>query len=169
MKSNQIIGVFDDEEKIVDALKKLDAAGIHPDDIYGPFADHHILKKFTRPSRIPHLAFLYGLTAVIGTFAFVYWVSVIDYPIQYGGKPIFSFPPMLVLMYLMMILTTGTLSVFTLLFRTKLFPGKPASKLYGRALDDQFIMLFTKPASAEQIIRILHDAGATEIKETDKE
>jgi hypothetical protein len=169
MKKQQIIGIFDDEAKVLKALKAFNEQHIKIRDIYGPCADHEILKHLTRKSRIPHLTFIYGVVAVVATFAFLYYTTVIDYPLSYGGKPIFSFPPMVVLMYLMTILTAGMLTAVTLLGRVKLFPGKPAEMLDDRLLDDHFAMLIEKPADPEKIKAVLEDSGATEITEKDVE
>jgi len=169
MKTKQIVGIFDDEAKVVKALKTLKDQKVDIHDIYGPCADHDILKYLTKRTRIPHLAFFYGVMAIVLTFSFVYWVSVIDYPIRYGGKPLFSFPPMVVLMYLMTILTTATLSVFTLLARIKYYPGKAAKIIIPRVLDDQFAMLIQKPADADKVKAVLKESGAMEIREEDVE
>ncbi len=169
MKKTQIIGIFDDETNVVKALKTFKEQKVEVRDIYGPCADHDILKYHTRPSRIPHLTFIYGIMAIILTFAFLYYTSVIDYPISYGGKPIFSFPPMVVLMYLMTILTAGMLTAVTMLARTKLFPGKEAKMPAPRLLDDQFAMLIENAADIEEVKKVLKNAGANQITENDVE
>jgi hypothetical protein len=169
MKTKQIIGIFDNETNVVKALKAFKEDKVEVRDIYGPCADHDILKYHTRPSRIPHLTFIYGIMAIILTFAFIYYTSVINYPIIYGGKPLFSFPPMVVLMYLMTILIAGMLTAVTLLARTKLFPGKEAKMPAPRLLDDQFAVLIENAGNTEEVKKVLKEAGATEITENDVE
>lgn len=169
MKTKQIIGVFDDEQEVVAALKKFNESDIKIKDIFGPFADHDILKNFTKRSRIRHLAFFFGVIAVVLTFSFVYYVTVLDYPINFGGKPYFSFPPMVVVIYLVTILTAGTLTSLTMLGRIQMFPGKPAKIIDQRILDDHFVMLFEKPDDPEKIKEILQSCGAKEIKDSEEE
>jgi hypothetical protein len=169
MKTKQIIGIFDEETNVVKALKAFKDQKVEVRDIYGPCADHDILKYHTRPTRIPHLTFIYGIMAIVLTFAFLYYTSVISYPILYGGKPLFSFPPMVVLMYLMTILTAGMLTAVTMLVRTQLFPGKQAKMPAPRLLDDQFAMLIENAGDVEKVKRVLKDSGATEINENDVE
>jgi len=165
MKKHHIIGIFEDEANVVKALKVFNEQRIEVKDIFGPCANHDILKHLTKKSRIPHLSFLYGVMAIILTFAFLYYTSVIDYPIRYGGKPLFSFPPMVVLIYLMTILTVSTLTVFTLLGVIKYFPGKQANIIDPRVLDDHFAMLIEKPVDPEKIKTVLKESGAKEIRE----
>ena len=168
MKTKQIIGVFDDEQKVVTALKRFNEFDIKIKDIFGPFADHDILKNFTKRSRIRHLAFLFGVMAVVLTFSFVYFVTVIDYPLNFGGKPYFSFPPMVVIIYLVTILLTGTLTSLAMLGRIQLFPGKPANMIDPRILDDHFVMLFEKPDDPDKIKEILQAAGAKDIQDSEE-
>jgi hypothetical protein len=165
MKNKHIIGIFEDEQMVVKALKQLQDNKVEVNDIYGPCADHDLLKTFTKKSRIPHLAFIYAVLSIIAMFSFLYYTSVIDYPLRYGGKPIFSFPPMVVLMFLATILLTSTLSVFTLLGRIRIFPGKPAKIVDQRQLDDRFVMLISNPGNPDSIKKLLIESGATEIKE----
>ncbi len=165
MKEKYIIGIFEDERLVVKALKHLQDKKVEVKDIFGPCADHDLLKTFTTKSRIPHMAFVYGVMSVVAMFGFLYYTSVIDYPLRYGGKPVFSFPPMVVLMFLATILLTSTLSVFTLLGRIQLFPGKPAKIIDQRQLDDRFVMMIEKTADPESIKTLLKESGAIEIRE----
>lgn len=166
MSRKKIIGVFDDESQVVKAIKKLKDNKIRINDVFGPFASHEILSAVTRPSRLGHLAFLFGSGAVLSTFAFVYYTSVLDYPLSYGGKPIFSFPPMVVVMYLITILGTATLSVFAFLGRSMMFPGKKAKLPGNRAMDDRFyIVIEAKDNTANSAEALMKESGAVEVTE----
>ncbi len=165
MKTKHIIGVFEDEQLVVSALKKLQQQRVEVKDIYGPCADHDLLKTFTKESRIPYAALAFAIFAIIATFSFIYYTSVIDYPLRYGGKPLFSFPPMVVIIFLATILITSILSVLTLLGRIQIFPGKPANILDPGQLDDRFTMLVEDKGDSKNIRSILEESGATEVRE----
>jgi hypothetical protein len=166
MSKNKIIGIFDDEGSVVSAIHKLKEQKIKVEDVYGPFASHDILHAITTPSPLPHLAFLFGAGTVVGTFAFLYYTSVIDYPLSYGGKPIFSFPPMVVVIYLATILVTGTLSVFTFFGMSGLYPGKKAEIPAEGAMDDRFILVIDeKDAAGTEAEKFLKESGALEVKQ----
>lgn len=169
MNSKQIIGVFDDESMLLKALKKLKANGVNILDIYGPSADHDLLKAFTRESRLPYLSVLTGITTIIAAFAFIYYVTVIDYPLMYGGKPIFSFPPMVVILFLLCILVTGGVSTFAFLGRVQLFPGKESKMAGPRVLDDRFYLVLDQNFNPEDIKGWLQESGAEEIMEKELE
>lgn len=165
MSYKHIIGKFKDETKLLAAVKKLKAERVNMLDIYGPFANHDLLKKFTRESRLPFAAVAFGIMAIILTFSGIYYTSVIDYPLSYGGKPIFSFPPMVVLMFLVTILLTTILLTFTFHGRSMIFPGKPAKTLAPDVTDDSFYLVLDQNYNPEEIKNWLSEYGADEIME----
>ncbi|MBE0663581.1 MAG: DUF3341 domain-containing protein [Bacteroidales bacterium] len=165
MSSKTIIGVFDDENLVVNTIRKLNEKKVRIRDVYGPFASHDIISAIAKPSRLPHLSFLFGAGTVFGTFAFLYYTSVVDYPHIYGGKPVFSFPPMVVIMYLATILVTGTLSVFTFLGISGMYPGKKAQMPGIGTMDDKFFLVIDEnDANATSAEALLMQHGALEIK-----
>jgi len=165
MANKIITAIFSEESLLLQALKKLKSEGVNIKDIYGPSADHELIKTLTRESRLPYLSVLTGLFAIIGTFAFIYYVTVIDYPLMYGGKPIFSFPPMVVILFLLCILVTGGVSTFLFLGRVQLFPGKVANLAGPRVLDDRFYLVLDQNFNPEEIKGWLTESGAEEIIE----
>jgi len=169
MTTKQIIGVFDDESVLLKATQKLKKNGVNIQGIYGPSADHDLIKKLTRESRLPYLSVVTGVITIILTFAFVYYVSVIDYPLHYGGKPVFSFPPMVVILFLVCILITGAFTTFSFLTSEKMFPGKSADVVDPRALDDRFYLVLDRNFNPDEIVKWLQDSGAEEIIEKENE
>lgn len=167
-----IVARFKDEEKLEKALGKLRDKKVNMIDVYGPFARHGILKKITKPSILPYLAILFGAVAIVTMFAFLYYTSVIDYPINYGGKPYFSFPPMIVLMYLFTILLTTILSTLAFHGLAFIFPGKPAAMIDNNIIDrsvtdDSFFLVLDQNYNPEEIKGWLQEYGADEITEKD--
>lgn len=165
MAKKNIIAKFKDEAVLLKALTKMQEHKVNLVDIYGPYASHDILKKFTRESRLPYAAVLYGFIAMVLIFGFMYYTTVIDYPISYGGKPIFSFPPMVVIMFLVTILLTTILSVLTFHGRTLIFPGKPAHNIDIDVTDDTFYLVVDQNHNPEEIKGWLQESGAEEVIE----
>lgn len=169
MAYKHIIAKFKDETVLLQALKKMQEHKVKLVDIYGPFANHDILKKFTRESRLPYAAVIYGFLAMVSIFAFMYYTSVIDYPLSYGGKPTFSFPPMVVIMFLVTILATTILSVLTFHGRAQFFPGKPTRIIDPSVTDDIFYLVVDQNFNPDEIIGWLKESGADEIMEKEFE
>jgi len=165
MAYKHIIAKFKDEAVLLKALTKMQEHKVNLVDIYGPFATHDILKKFTRESKLPYAAIIYGLISLAGIFGLMYYTSVIDYPINYGGKPYFSFPPMVVIMFLVTILGTTILSVLTFHGRSLVFPGKPTQIINPDVTDDTFYLVVDQNYNPEEIKGWLQESGADEVFE----
>jgi hypothetical protein len=165
MASTKIVARFREETELLKAIRQLKEDKVPILDVYGPFATHGILKEITTESRLPYAAVFYGAMALILTFSFIYYTSVIDYPIVYGGKPVFSFPPMVVIMFLVTILTTTILSVLTFHGRTFIFPGKPTRIIDPLVTDNTFYLVINKDSISDEVKQMLEKSGADEISE----
>ena len=96
MKSSVIYGLmaeFEDPTSLVTATEKAHREGYRSMDAYSPFPIeelHHALGS--KHTRLPLIVLIGGLIGCIGGYALEYWVSVIAYPINIGGKPLHSWP-----------------------------------------------------------------------------
>jgi hypothetical protein len=96
MKSSVIYGLmaeFDDPTSLVTATERAHREGYRCMDAYSPFPIeelHHALGS--KHTRLPLIVLIGGLIGCIGGYALEYWVSVIAYPINIGGKPLHSWP-----------------------------------------------------------------------------
>jgi hypothetical protein len=96
MKSSVIYGLmaeFDDPTSLVTAAERAHREGYRSMDAYSPFPIeelHHALGS--KHTRLPLIVLIGGLIGCIGGYALEYWVSVIAYPINIGGKPLHSWP-----------------------------------------------------------------------------
>jgi hypothetical protein len=96
MKSSVIYGLmaeFDDPTSLVTATEKAHREGYRCMDAYSPFPIeelHHALGA--KHTKLPLIVLIGGLIGCIGGYALEYWVSVIAYPINIGGKPLHSWP-----------------------------------------------------------------------------
>ncbi len=169
MKTPNIIGIFDNDDQVVEAIHTLKSKNIKIADVHAPFASHHILKDLGKESRIPYGSVLAGAFAIVATFSFIYWTSVINYPIVFGGKPNFSFPAWVVVIYLMTILLTfiGTVIIFQM--RTKMNFGKKAELMHIDSTEDKFVMIIEQDADitekeVQNIKKMLSDHGAIEVR-----
>ena len=170
MKQKEIIAVFDSDQKLVDAITRLKEKNIPVRDAYTPFPVHDVLKLLGRETRLPYFSVFAGALTIILGFIFLYYVAVIDYPINFGGKPYFSLPSFVVIIYLLTILLTFISTVVVFQVRTGLYPGKEAVEVPPGSTDDKFIVSVGEEAglSDETITlanSILNEIGALEIIE----
>ena len=88
-----LLAEFDTPTQLVTAVRKARAEGYRVMDAYSPFPIeelHHALGS--KHTRLPLIVLIGGLIGCIGGYALEYWVSVIAYPINIGGKPLHSWP-----------------------------------------------------------------------------
>ena len=96
MAKSSIYGLmaeFDSPEALVAAARSAFAAGFRKMDGYSPFPVDGLAEAigFHR-TRVPLIVLIGGIIGCLGGFFLQYWVSVIDYPINVGGRPLNSWP-----------------------------------------------------------------------------
>ena len=143
-KKDYILGVFSDEDNLVEAFEKIRKKGIVPEEVYMPYPVHEILEGMPKKTRITHAAFFYGVFAALGILGFLYYAAVISWPLNYGGKPFNSFPSFIVVTIVATILSITILTLFTFSARAKIFPGKKPEIFHQRATDDKFVIVLDK-------------------------
>src|SRR5437762_2688076 len=88
-----LIAEFDNPEALVGAAHRAFAEGFRRMDAYSPFPVDGLAEAigFHR-TRVPLIVLIGGILGCAGGFWLQYWVSVIDYPINIGGRPLNSWP-----------------------------------------------------------------------------
>ncbi len=162
-----ILGVFDDPDVVTEAVGTLRKNNVNIREVYSPFPLEHVWEKLKMKTRIPYFIFFMGASGTAATFAFLYWTSVIDYPLTFGGKPhnTLSF---VILMFVLTILTGVLFSLGVLLVREKMWPGKKGFMPDGRSMDDKFVIVIDKDsemdeATVKKIDSLLKENGAVEV------
>ena len=119
MENKRLIGVYDDEKKMLSSIDSVQQNGYKIADVITPFAIEEVFEKLKLKSRINVAAFLYGLFGgVIGVFLFLYYTFVIDYPLNIGGKPSLTLT-FVVIIFVGTILVTVLFTLLTFFIRDK--------------------------------------------------
>ncbi|MFC2081374.1 DUF3341 domain-containing protein [Bacteroidota bacterium] len=174
MSGRHIIGVFDDEFGMVRAVEEIREKKILIEEVYTPYPVHEVLHAMGNKSKLQIFAYFYGLLGALAVLAFLYWTSVISWPINYGGKPFNSFPSFIIITIILtiFIVTIGSLATFS--GRAKLWPGK-SHKIYDQgATDDKFVIVLNEAVvgaeNMSEAENIMKGNGAIEIrKEEDRD
>jgi hypothetical protein len=166
MDSAYLIGVFDEEETMLSAFRKLREQEIEIEDVFTPYPVHEILEKHGRKSRITIVGWFYGFFASLAVLAFLFYTAVIDWPLNYGGKPSNAFPSFLVITIVLTIFSITILSLFTFSWRAKLWPSFQKPIYHDRATDDKFVILVNQArADAARASSVMKETGAIEVIE----
>ncbi len=165
--NEQILGVFNDPDVVSEAVDTLLKNNITVNEVYSPFPLEHVWQKLKMKTHIPLATFIYGALGTAATFAFLYWTSVINYPLIFGGKPTNSLS-FVVLMFVLTILSGVIFTLATLLIREKLWPGKNGYMPDKRSMDDKFVIVIDKDkkmddATVNKIDELLKNSGAVEV------
>ena len=165
-ENNNVFGVFNDEEILISAIKNIHKSGIKIKNVFMPYPVHEVFHELRLTTRFPYFAFLFGVFGAISTFAFLYWSSVIDFPIVVGGKPPFSYA-FIIVTFVMTINFGVLLSLLAFFGIQRLFPGKKAGVVHPGITDDKFVIVIEKKKEmttdeADGITDLLLKYGATE-------
>ncbi len=169
MSSSHLIGVFEDESGLVKAVEEIREKDLKIEEVFTPYPVHEVIHAMGTKSKLQVFAYFYGLFGALAVLAFLYWTSVIDWPINYGGKPFNSFPSFIIITIILTIFIVTVSSLATFSGRAKLWPGKQ-HKIYDlRATDDKFVIVVSKdktdPEKLSTIQGIMKAHGAVEIRE----
>jgi hypothetical protein len=108
-----ILAEFDSSTDLVYAAKAAYAAGYRKMDAYSPFPIEEASEAIGfHKSRVPLIVLLGGLLGGLSGFGLQYWINVISYPLNIGGKPYDSWPAFIVPTFEMTILFAGLSGVF---------------------------------------------------------
>jgi hypothetical protein len=88
-----LLASFETPEDLVAAARRAREAGYERLEGYSPFPVHGLSEAVGfRETKIPWIIFASGLIGAVGGFALQWYVSVVDYPLNVGGRPLLSWP-----------------------------------------------------------------------------
>jgi len=119
MKRTPIYGImaeFDSPSDLVAAARRTYEAGYQKIDAYSPFPIEELAEAIGfHHNAVPLVVLIGGLVGCLSGYALQYWVSVITYPINVGGRPFHSWPAFIVVTFEMTILFAGLAAVLGML------------------------------------------------------
>jgi hypothetical protein len=168
LDSHYILGVFDTEDALLEGFRKMKAEQLEIEDVFTPYPVHEVLNEHGRKSKITIVGWFYGLFAALGVLAFLFYTAVLDWPLNYGGKPSNAFPSFMVVTIILTIFSITILSLFTFSWRANLWPSNEKPIYHEKATDDKFVILVDKSrVDAGKVSALFKACGASEIIEKD--
>src|SRR5438105_9447629 len=88
-----LMAEYTDPERVVDAAKRSYEAGYRKMDAYSPMPVEGLAEAigFTR-NRLPLIVLIGGIAGAVTAFGMMWFSATIHYPINVGGRPLFSWP-----------------------------------------------------------------------------
>ncbi len=164
---NYLVGVYDDDHVLLKAVTTVREKGVKIEECYTPFPVHgleHAL-GYNR-TRLPIVAFLFGMTGMCLAMFMQVFMMVIDWPQIIGGKPFFAYPDFVPITFELSVLLSAFGLVGTFFVRSDLKPYGGARVFDKRQTDDMHIMaidLASQKLSQEEVSSILKESGAAEV------
>lgn len=139
-----LIAEYPSPGKLLHAAEKLRDAGYKKFDTHSPFPIHGMDAAMGLPdSKLGWIVFIGGLTGVSSAVLMIWWMNGVDYPIIIGGKPGFTLPASVPIMFELTVLFSAFASVFGMLGLNKLpRHNHPLfeSERFRTASDDKFFV-----------------------------
>jgi len=170
MSINTIYGIFDDEAALLSSVKEIRSSNIEIEEVFSPFPIHGLDKALgLKETRMGITAFIYGCLGLSLGALMIYYIMIVDWPQNIGGKPNWTFyhnmPSFVPVLFECTVLFSAHLMSITFLIRCGLFPGGTSDSPDKRTTDDKFLMVINVDGDTSSVKEILTKTGATEINE----
>ena len=174
MASKVIQALYNDDDVLMHAVKKVRAEHHHIEEVYTPFPVHGLDKAMgLADTRIAITSFLYGCLGLTVAVVMMNYIMIEDWPQDIGGKPSFSYlenmPAFVPIMFELTVFFAAHLMVITFYLRSKMWPFKKAENPDKRTTDDHFLMELGVHDNENELADLLWETGAVEVKVTEKE
>ena len=167
------VAEFDGPGPLLEAAKKVREHGYKKFDVYTPYAIEELKEVIPGINPVPFFTFVGGLCGSAIAWSMQYYIAAIDYPINVGGRPLYSWPAFIPILFELTVLC-ASLACFFGTLATCGFP-KPHFPLFNvprflRATSDRFFLCIESgdPMYDEQYpAEFLNTLGAIGVWEVD--
>lgn len=169
-----VSALFDDDDVLLHAVKKLRGKGYYIREAYTPFPVHGLDHAMgLKPTNIGTAAFFYGLMGLSLAIWLTYYTMIHDWPMNIGGKPSFTWgknmPAFVPVMFELTVFFAAHLMVWTFFAVNGLYPGRKPINPDPRTTDDKFMIEVEANGDADALIELLKNEGAIEINKKEEE
>lgn len=117
-----LLAKFENHEELVAAAHQAYEAGYRQFDAYSPYPIEELNHAMRiKPSPLPYFVLAGGVAGAAGGFLMQTYATVIDYPLNIGGRPMFSWPAYIPITFEMTILLAAIAGILGLFYFTR-FP-----------------------------------------------
>lgn len=169
-----LMAEFHDSDELIEAAHRVREAGYTRIDAYTPYPIEAVAEATGHHhSKLPLIVLIGGIVGAIAGYGLQYWASVIEYPLNIGGRPLHSWPAFIVPTFEMTILFAALSAVFGMFFLNGLpQPYHPVFNVPRFALasrDRYFLLIDARDPKfdREGTRRFLADLNPTEVNEVE--
>lgn len=167
-----ILAEFKNPKELIDAAKAINKNGFKNYDTFSPFPIHGMDKAMSlKKSKLGWIVISHGILGLTGAFFMIYYMSVIDYPLNISGKTLMNIPAWVPIIFELTVLLSSFGAVFGMFFLN----GLPKfnhplfnSENFKKATDDGFFVCIESDDpqfESQKVQTLLQKIGATNIEE----
>jgi hypothetical protein len=163
---------FYDEQVLFPAVKSVRKAGYKIHDVYTPFPIHGLDTAMgLRDTSLHTAGFVYAIAGTTTAFSFITWTLTTDWPMNIGGKPYFSLPAWIPIMFELTVLFSAVGMVLTFCYLCQLAPFVKKDHFNLRSTDDTFTMAIelNERSNEQEIVAFLQSIGGQGVEIMNKE
>lgn len=162
-----IAGIWTSEDGVLKAAKKIRDLGFETMDVITPYPVHGMEDALRiKRSNIPYVTFIMGIIGFSFSLWLTWWTSAVNWPVNVGGKPFFSLPAFIPIMFELTVLFAALSSVAALF----VFSGLP--KLNPPIIDPDltchkfaiFVPQNDKSYDEGKLTQLYKELGASDVK-----
>jgi len=169
-----IMAEFDNPSDLVAAARRTYEAGYRRINGYSPYPIEELDEAIGfKRTTLPLIVLAGGILGGLGGFFMQYWMEVIDYPLNVGGKPFNSWPAFIPITFECTVLVASFAAVLGMLMLNKLpQPYHPVFNApnFALATRDKFFLVIEandpkfQHADAEQFMKTLGAMGVNDVE-----
>jgi hypothetical protein len=168
-----LLAEFDSPSELLAATRRAYGEGYRKMEAYSPFPVHEVAEALgMQKSYVPLVTLVGGILGGLTAYLLQYWINVIAYPINIGGRPLHSWPAFIIVTFEMTVLFAGIAATFGMFALNGLpQPYHPIfnSEEFAEATRDKFFLCIesTDPrferADTEKFLLDLNPKAVTEV------
>jgi hypothetical protein len=140
-----LMAEFDSPQELVDAAQKTHKAGYKKIDAFSPFPIEGLADAIGfHKNMVPFVVLVGGIIGGLSGYLLQYYVAVITYPVNIGGRPYHSWPSFIIVTFELTILFAGLSAVIGMLALNGLpMPYHPVFNVseFAQASNDKFFLV----------------------------
>ena len=139
-----LMAEFDNPTDVVTATREAYDSGYRRINAYSPYPIEELSEALHFHTRLPLIVLIGGIIGCVGGYLMQYYIEVIDYPINVGGRPYHSWPSFIPITFECTVLCAALAAVFGMLALNKLpMPYHPVFNApnFALATRDRFFLV----------------------------
>jgi hypothetical protein len=169
-----LVAEFDDATALLDAAHRVKDEGYRKLEAYTPYPIDDLNEVIPSSNWVPPIVLIGGLIGAATAWTMEYYIAAIDYPINVGGRPLYSWPMFIPILFELTVLFAGCSAFFgTLALCGFPRPHFPLFNLpqFSQATSSGFFLCIEKadplydPEVSADLLRGLNPLGVWEVED----